>query len=167
MEMRMPPTKRQLAASLLMCSHIADREVIAGFVADETTQVSTNPFRQTSVGAQLHIWTGHTFEFRSSRTEVLGLTCLLRTLGGMPRDEPLIQEILQAGPYRAYVYHHGDGCQIVGSILHGKPGVALPVIPKRARRRRKQSTSLTQLDLFMIPMPSSGSSLGDAHRAAG
>jgi len=155
MEMRMPPTKRQLAASLLVCSHIADREVIAGFLADETTQSSVNPFRQTSVGAQLHIWTGHTFEFRSSRTEVLGLTCLLRTLSDLLSPEPLVQEILQAGPCGAYVYHYGDGCQIVGSILHGKPGVALPVIPKRAKRRRAQSTSSAQLDLFMLPVPSS------------
>lgn len=162
----MPPTKRQLAASLLVCSHIADREVISGFLADDATQLSVNPFRQTSVGAQLHIWTGHTFEFRSSRTEVLGLPCLLKALGGLPGDEPLIQEILQAGPYRAYVYHRGDGCQIVGSVLHARPGIALPVMPKTLRRRRTKSTSLAQLDLFMISMPSSGPSLGDAHHTA-
>jgi hypothetical protein len=162
--MRIPPTKRQLAASLLVCAHIADREVIAGFLADEATQVGTNPFRQTSVGAQLQIWVGHNFEFRSSRTEALGLLCLLRTLGELPRDEPLVQEILQAGPYRAYVYHRGDGCQIVGSVLHARPGVALPIIPKRARRRRAKSTSLAQLDLFMIPMPSGGPSSGCNHR---
>ncbi|WP_146056478.1 hypothetical protein [Methylobacterium sp. V23] len=69
----MPPTKRQLAASLRVCAHIADRERIADFLAAETTQAGVNPFRQTSAGAQLNIWSGHSFEFRSSRTEVLGL----------------------------------------------------------------------------------------------
>lgn len=156
MEMRMPPTKRQLAASLRVCAHIADRERIADFLAAETTQAGVNPFRQTSAGAQLNIWSGHSFEFRSLRTEVLGLTCLMHTLHGLPGDEPLVQEILQAGPYRAYVYHRGDGCQIVGSILHGKPGIALPLIPKRARSRRAKRTSLAQLDLFSIPVLSDG-----------
>jgi hypothetical protein len=154
--MRVPLTKRQLAASLRVCAHIADRQVIADFLADETSQIGVNPFRQTSVGAQLQIWSGHSFEFRSSRTEVLGLTCLMRTLRGLPGDEPLVQEILQAGPFRAYVYHRGDGCQIVGSILHGKPGIALPVFPPRGGRRRTKRTSLAQLDLFSIPMLSDG-----------
>lgn len=162
----MPPTKRQLAASLRVCAHIADRERIADFLAAETTQAGVNPFRQTSAGAQLNIWSGHSFEFRSSRTEVLGLTCLMHTLHGLPGDEPLVQEILQAGPFRAYVYHRGDGCQIVGSILHGKPGIALPVVPPRGRRRRAKHTSQAQLDLFMMPVPFSGPSSGDAHRTA-
>lgn len=149
----MPPTKRQLAASILVCTHIADREAIAGFLADPATQLGGNPFRQTSVGAQRQTWVGHSFEFRTTRTEVLGLTCLLKVLGGLPGDEPLVQDIFQSGPCRAYVYHRGDGCQVVGSVLHAKPGVALPIIKVRSRRRRPTNASLSQLDLFVIPMP--------------
>lgn len=149
----MPSTKRQLAASILMCPHIADREAIAGFLSDPATQVGGNPFPRTSVGAQRQTWTGHSFEFRLTRTEVLGLSCLLHVLGGLPGDEPLVQDIFQSGPCRAYVYHRGDGCQVVGAVLHAKPGVALPVIRLRARRRRPRKACHAQLDLFAIPMP--------------
>lgn len=167
MEKRVTPPKRQLAASILVCPHIADREAIASFLADAATQVGINPFPKTSVGAQLHIWTGHSFEFRSTRTEVLGLLCLLNTLQGLPGDQSLTQEILQAGPYRAYVYHGGDGCQIIGSILHAKPGVALPVMRMRSpRRRRTKRASLDQFDLFAIPGPSVGRGSALEYRAS-
>ena len=106
----MPVTQRQLAASLRACEHIADREAIAGFLLDPATQASTNPFRQTSASGQRTTWSGHSFEFRSFGTQSLGLGCLLRALEALPGDEALIQEICGSGPYRAYVYHRGDGC---------------------------------------------------------
>lgn len=158
----MPPTKRQLAASILVCSHITDREAIAGFLTDPATQFGGNPFRQTSVGAQRQTWVGHSFEFRTTRTEALGLTCLLRVLGSLQGDEPLVQDIFQSGPCRAYVYHRGDGCQVVGSVLHAKPGIALPAFRMRSRRRRVNRSSLAQLDLFtMFMLPDGSSSRSD------
>lgn len=164
-EKRVAPTRRQLAASILMCAHIADREAIAGFLTDPATQVGGNPFPGTSVGAQRQTWTGHSFEFRTTRTEVLGLTCLLRVLGGLPGDEPLVQDIFQSGPCRAYVYHFGDGCRVVGSVLHAKPGVALPIIKVRSRRRRPTNASHAQLDLFAIAMPIEARGLVHEHHA--
>lgn len=144
-------TKRQLAASLCVCSQIADCETIAGFLVDEATQPSVNPFRQTSAGAQLTTWTAQSFEHRASRTEVLGLGCLLRVLGALPGDTALVQELFGSGLYRAYVYHYGDGCQIVGAILHSSRQMALPAIKRLPVRRRAQPSSSArarQLDLF-------------------
>ncbi|WP_264051605.1 hypothetical protein [Methylobacterium flocculans] len=143
--------KRQLAASLRVCSHVADRETIAGFLADEATQPSVNPFRQTSAGAQLTTWTGQSFEFHASRTEALGLGCLLRVLSALPGDTALVQELFGSGPYKAYIYHHGDGCRIAGAVLHGRTRMALPDIKRLPARRRARQTSLVQalqLDLF-------------------
>jgi hypothetical protein len=144
-------TPRQLAASLRACIHIADREAIARFLFDPATETSLNPFRQTSAGAQRSIWAGQSFEFRSSRTEALGLTCLLRALDTLPAGEPLVQELFGAGPYRASIYHLGDGCQLIGAVLHGRGPMALPVFntstPRRIARRSPPTLS-RQLDLF-------------------
>lgn len=149
----MPITKRQLAASLRVCSHIADREAIASFLVDEPTEGSVNPFWQTSAGAQRQTWSGQSFEFRSSRIESLGLGCLLKSLCALACEEPLVQEIFRSGPFRAYVYHRGDGCQIIGAVLHGGADMALPAVKHRAltkaSRRLMQARSL-QLDLFAI-----------------
>lgn len=158
-EMRVPLTKRQLAASIQAAIHIGDRAAIAAFISDEATAFSPyNPFARTHAGSQRQIWSGQAFEFRAGSIASLGLPCLMKTLGELPNDEPLVQEYLQAGPYRAYVYHHGDGCLIVGSVLHAKPYVALPVIPVRARprRRRASASAQFQLDLFSIPVPHAG-----------
>lgn len=146
-------TKRQLASSIRASSHIADREVIAGFVMDDATEVSLNPFPQTSAGAQKHIWAGHSFEFQASRIESLGLACLLRAIGQLAGDEPLVQEIFRSGAFRAYVYHPGDGCQIVGAVLHGRAGMTLPIVeclPRRQPPRRSNRPHPQQLDLFAL-----------------
>lgn len=147
----MPVSQRQLAASLRACAHIADREAIAAFLLDPATQTSTNPFRETSAGAQRTTWSGHSFEFRAWRTTSLGLPCLLRALAALPGDEALVQEIFASGPYRAYLYHRGDGCQIIGAVLHGRESMALPAVatpaPRRTTRRPSPARS-QQLDLF-------------------
>ena len=152
----MPVTQRQLAASLRACAHIADREAIAGFLLDPATQPSINPFRMTSAGAQRSTWAGQSFEFRTSRTPALGLACLLRALDVLQGDEALVQEIFGSGPFRAYVYHRGDGCQIVGAVLHGRGSVALPAVTSPAPRRttrRSSPTHARQLDLFAFAGP--------------
>jgi len=159
MEMRVPLTKRQLAASIQAAIHIVDRAAIAAFISDEATAFSPySPFARTHAGSQRQIWSGQAFEFRAASIASLGLPCLMRALDDLLGDEPLIQEILQAGPYRSYVYHRGDGCQIVGSVLHGKPHVALTVIPvrPRSRRRRAHAPAQIQLDLFSHPFWSDG-----------
>lgn len=143
--------RRQLAASIRAAAHIVDRETIASFILDEATEASLNPFPQTTAGAQGHIWAGHSFDFRASQIEALGLACLLKALGSLAGDEPLVQEIFRSGPYRAYVYHPGDGCQIIGAVVYGRAGMALPVakaVPRRRPLRRSHWAHPQQLDLF-------------------
>jgi hypothetical protein len=144
-----PVTQRQLAASLRTAAHIADRAVIAAFLQDAATIIAAhNPLSQTSAGAQRQIWTGRQREFASFGTSAIGVPCLLQALHRLPTNEPLVQEMLQAGLCRAYVYHHGDGCRIVGAVLHTKGNASLPVIPvPRPVRPRKLTL---QLDLFAM-----------------
>lgn len=145
-------SRNQLAASLLASTHIADRHVIASFVADPATQPAPNPFAQTSAGAVRQIWRQRAVEFESFAVQAAGLSCLLRALSGMNVDEMLVQEILRAGPHTVNVFHRGDGCRVVGAVLFGKSGFALPVLhapesAKPAGSRRKRNT-MDQLDLF-------------------
>lgn len=72
-------------------------------------------------------------------------------LARLPTGERLQQEVLRAGPHVLYVLRQSDGPHVVGAVLHGRPGQALPgyVLPKRrARSRRSQGTA--QLDLFAM-----------------
>ena len=145
-------SRRQLAASLLAASHIAERRTIAAFVADAATQPAPNPFPQTSAGAVRQTWRQRAAEFQSFAIEAAGLTCLLTTLSSLSVDEELVQEILRAGPHTANVFHQDAGCRIVGAVLYGKPGHALPAIqavslPHRAPSRRRDFAA-GQLDLF-------------------
>ncbi|WP_331303391.1 hypothetical protein [Methylobacterium oryzae] len=150
----MPISPRLLTASLLAADHIADRHLIAAFVAQAATQPAPNPFPETSVGAVSQVWRQRAAEFQSFAVEVAGLTCLLTTLSDLSLDEPLMQEILRAGPHTVNVFHRGDGCRIVGAVLYGKPGVALPVLPiPRAKPsgsapRSRARVVPGQLDLF-------------------
>ena len=148
----MPVTKQQLAASVRGARYIEDRSAIAAFILDTATEFGTNPFRRTSAGAQRQTWAGRGHEFPALGIRSTDLPCLLKALALLPIDEPLEQEILRAGPFMAYVYHHGDGDRIVGAVLHGRPGVPLPVFvevpcPQPSRRGRARKPS-AQLDLF-------------------
>lgn len=49
-------SRAELASALLAATHIADRNVIAAFVADATMQPAPNPFPQTSAGAVRQVW---------------------------------------------------------------------------------------------------------------
>ncbi|MCJ2079874.1 hypothetical protein [Methylobacterium sp. J-090] len=149
----MSVARTQLAASIRATSHIVDREAIASFILDVATDASPNPFPHTSAGAQSHIWAGQSFEFRASQIETQGLGCLLKALGSLASDEPLVQEIFRSGPFRAYVYHSGDGCRIVGAVLHGQAGIALPAaksVPRSRTPRRSYRSHPQQLDLFAL-----------------
>lgn len=147
--------RRQLAASLHASTHIAERHAIAAFVADGATLPAPNAFPQTSVGAVRQAWRQRAAEFQSSDVEVVGLACLLKALSGLNLHEALVQEILRAGPHTANVFHHGDGCRIVGAVLYGRPGAALPVPPvRRAMRTGSRSRIASgQLDLFAYINP--------------
>lgn len=150
-----PISRRQLAASLLAAGHIADRHVIAAFVAHPATQAAPNPFAQTSAGVVRQVWRQRATEFQSFDVEAAGLSCLLKALTGMGVNEVLVQEILRAGPHTTNLFHRGDGCEIVGAVLYGKPRVGLPVLPMPrvtqptlTPRSRARATS-GQLDLFV------------------
>ena len=58
-------SRRQLAASLLTASHIAERRAVAAFLADEAIQPAPNPFPQTSAGAVRQVWRQRAAEFQS------------------------------------------------------------------------------------------------------
>ena len=149
-----PITQRQLAASLLAATHIAERHAIAAFIADAATRPAPNPFAQTSAGAVRQVWRQRAAEFQSFAIATAGLPCLLTALSGLSVDEALVQEILRAGPHTANVFHRGDGCRIVGAVLYGKPGVSLPATPTSRSRRRalrlpaRSHRAAGQLDLF-------------------
>jgi hypothetical protein len=146
-------SRPQLADALLTASHVAERNLIAAFIADAETQPAPNPFPNTSVGAVRQIWRQRAAEFQSFDVQVAGLACLLAALSDMSVSEPLVQEILRAGPHTANVFHQGARCQIVGAVLYGKPGHALPealAMPLAHRGpRRRVRTAVGQLDLFM------------------
>ena len=150
----MPISRRQLAASLMTATHIADRHAIAAFIADPATQSAPNPFSQTSAGAVRQVWRQRAAEFRSFDIASAGLVDLLATVADMAVDEVLTQEILRAGPHTANVFHHGDGCRIVGAALYGRPGVGLPDLPmpRSLRTALRRSSGMRgaggQLDLF-------------------
>lgn len=146
----MPVTKRQLAGALLTASHIDEHDRLAAFIRDEGTAFAVNPFPATTAGAVHQLWSTRAIEFRAMEVASAGLSCLLAASARLPTSEPLRQEILQAGTHSLYLFHHGDGCRIVGAVLHGKPRQELPQfrsLPKpRGRPRRPPSTQ--QLDLF-------------------
>lgn len=149
----MPISRRQLAASLWASDHICDRNLIASFILHPATQAAPNPFPQTSAGAVRQVWRQRAAEFQSFAIQAVGLSCLMTTVSGMGVHEALVQEILRAGAHTANVFHHGDGCQIVGAVLYGKAGVDLPSFPeqklKRADRPYAHASVLSkQLDLF-------------------
>ncbi|GJD50527.1 hypothetical protein OPKNFCMD_3270 [Methylobacterium crusticola] len=143
-------TKRQLAGALLAARHVAEREQLAAFLLDEVTAFAANPFPATSSGAAQQLWSTRSIEFRAMQIASAGLPCLLAALARLPVGELLRQEILRAGPHSLYLLHHGDGCRIVGAVLHGKPRQALPVIsrPPRPRGRPRRAHGGQQLDLF-------------------
>ncbi|MCJ2069710.1 hypothetical protein MKK75_13075 [Methylobacterium sp. J-030] len=148
----MPISRPDLASALLAAAHIADRSVIAAFIVDAATQPAPNPFPQTSAGAVRQVWRQRAAEFESFEVQAAGLSCLLAVVSNMHVDEVLVQEILRAGPHTANVFHRGDVGQIIGAVLYGKPGCALPALPaprvlRRAPRARTRIAT-GQLDLF-------------------
>lgn len=142
----------ELASALIAAAHIGDRDVIAAFVADKATQPAPNPFPQTSAGAVRQVWRQRAAEFQSFDIQVAGLACLLAAVSDMSVDEVLVQEILRAGPHTANVFHQGGGGRIVGAVLYGKPGCALPALAMlpslRGTSSRRASGPTGQLDLF-------------------
>jgi hypothetical protein len=142
-------TKRQLASAVLTTPHIAEREVLAGFLLDEAAVFAPNPFASTKAGAAHQLWYGRAIEFQALLVASAGLPCLLRALKALPVVEPLRQEIVRSPGHVLYLYHRGDGCRVVGAVLHGKPRQALPVLRKRAGRPRR-SIATCQLDLFAL-----------------
>lgn len=149
-------SRRQLAASILAAPHLADRALVAAFVAAGTTEFAPNSYPQTSAGVARYVWTQRGGEFRPLGVIALGLQGLLEALFELDAEEPVTQEILRAGPHTATIFHHGDGVRIIGAVLHGKPGVALPTPPKRGRGRpalaaqSRMPQANKQLDLFAM-----------------
>jgi hypothetical protein len=145
-------SRPELVAALLAAAHIAHRDVIAAFVADAATQPAPNAFPQTSVGAVRQVWRQRAAEFQAFDIHAVGLACLLVAISDLGVGEVLVQGILRAGSHTANIFHRGDGYRIVGAVLYGKPGVALPAVPvlpslRRTSKSRKHIPA-AQLDLF-------------------
>lgn len=142
-------SKQQLATATSIALHVDERERFCAFIADEATQFAPNPFAVTTVGVVLQRWLTRRIEFRAFGIVEAGLACLLSCAGTRPETDTLVQEILKAGPYTLYLFHDGDGCRILGGVLHAKPGLDLPDFrPGTRRRRRSTQTQVAQLDLF-------------------
>lgn len=142
-------SKKQLTAAILGTLDIDERERFAAFLGDEATRFAPNPFAVTSVGVVVQTWSSRRIEFTAFGVVEAGLAGLVSCARGRCPTEPLVQEILKAGPHTLYLFHHGDGCRILGSVLHGKPGVALPAVtPRRQPRRRSSPSHGAQLNLF-------------------
>ncbi len=144
-------SKHQLASALRAAGHLVERERLAGFILDELTAFAVNPFATTTAGAAHQLWGMRAIEFQATQVASAGLPCLLAALARLSRGERLLQEILRAGTHVVYAFHHGDDCRVVGAVLHGRPGQALPEWTpsgKRGRPRRHQGP--VQLDLFAM-----------------
>lgn len=145
-------SRPNLANALLAAAHVADRSIIAAFVADAATQPAPNPFPQTSAGAVRQLWRQQAAEFQSFDIRTAGLARLLASVSDMPVNEVLVQEILRAGPHTANVFLRGDDGRILGAVLYGKPGCALPALPVPRVLHRGSSVRTRipagQLDLF-------------------
>lgn len=149
--------KRRIAG-VLRAGSIIDREQLAAFVVDEATVVAANPFPSTTAGAARQRWGLREIEFEAMGVPSVGLSCLMAALSGLPVNEPLRQEILRASSLALYVLLHGEGSSIIGAVLHGKPGEALPSFvqpklmprPAPAKRSSRKRVAPGQLELFAI-----------------
>ena len=143
--------KKQLAAATLTALHVNERERFCAFITDEATRVAPNPFAVTTVGVVVQTWSTRRIEFSAFGVVQAGLDGLLSCARARCPTDTLVQEILKAGPHTLYLLHEGDGCRILGGVLHGKPGIALPHFTPRSQRRRRSSPHRTaQLDLFTM-----------------
>ncbi|KMO32880.1 hypothetical protein VQ02_22605 [Methylobacterium variabile] len=154
--------KRRIADALRAGS-LADRERLTAFAVDEASVVGANPFPSTA-GAARQRWGLRVIEFEAMAVSSAGLPCLMAALAGLPVGEPLRQEILRSPTHVLYVLRHGESGSIVGAVLHGKPGEALPpfVEPQPAakaapeirrapaKRSSRKRVAPGQLDLFAI-----------------
>ena len=149
-------TRPQLADALLTASHVAERNLIAAFIANAVTQPAPNPLPNTSVGAVRQIWRQRATEFQSFDVHVAGLSCLLATLSDMSVSEVLVQEILRAGLHTVNVFHQAAPCQIVGAVL----SMASPGMPYRLHRLCRSRIVLPS----DASAPSQGSSICSCER---
>jgi hypothetical protein len=143
---------------VLRVGTITERERLTAFVTDEATVVAANPFPSTTAGAARQRWGLREIEFEAMGVASAGLPCLMAALSGLAVNEPLRQEILRSPTHVLYVLLRGEGGPIVGAVLHGKPGDALPPFVKPepavrrtpAKRASRKRVAPGQLELFAI-----------------
>ncbi len=134
--------------------------MIAAFAGADTTDFAPNPFPQTSAGVVRYVWTQRGGEFRRSRhgsRVAEPFSCVVGDgRGRVSHPGDSYEEGRNTTNRVPYI---GDGVSIIGVVLYGKPGVALPT--PRARDRydlRLLAGSRTlrearQLDLFAMGGP--------------
>lgn len=142
----MPIDKSELCALLLGAPDVADRERIAAFLREPATRLIDNPFQAIRAAAARNVWVGRSFDFRVMAVEAAGLPDLLNGLAALPISEPLVEEVARSGPHTASLFLNADRSRVVGAVLYGKPGIALP--PFAARKTRRRRVAPAQLDLF-------------------
>lgn len=149
--------KRRIGDALRAGS-IAERERLVAFVVDEATSAAANPFPLTTAGAAHQRWGLREIEFEAMGVASAGLRCLMVSLGALPVGEPLRQEILRSPTHVLYVLWRGEVGVIVGAVLHGNPGQALPLFVQHepvarrapAKRSSRRRVAPGQLELFAI-----------------
>ena len=142
-------SKKQLAAATLTALRVDERERFCAFITDKATRLAPNPFAVTTAGVVVQTWATRRIEFSAFGVVQVGLEGLLSCARARCLTDTLVQELLKAGPHTLYLFHEGDGCRILGGVLHGKPGITLPCFTPRSQRQRRSSPHRpAQLDLF-------------------
>jgi len=142
----MSVAKHQLSTLVSGAYRIPERERVAAFLRDPTTQLTSNPFAATCAATARHLWTGRAYDWRVMGVETVGVPELLSALAALPAAEPLTEEIARSGAITASVFLTADRGRLVGVAIYSKTGVPLPSFV--ARRPRRRLVAATQLDLF-------------------
>ena len=107
-------------------SRIVERDRLAAFVLDPATAFAANPFPSMTAGVARQRWGLREIEFEGMLVASAGLRCLMVALSDMAPGEELRQMILRSPRHVLYALRRGEAGPIVGAVLHGKPGEALP-----------------------------------------
>ncbi|OAH27636.1 hypothetical protein AX289_31665 [Methylorubrum populi] len=131
-------------------SSIVERNRLVAFVLEPETAFAANPFPSLTAGVARQRWGLREIEFEGMLVASAGLRCLMTALTALPSSEGMRQEILRSARHVLYVLRREEAGSLVGAVLYGKPGEALPsfrpppppvLVPTSASRRPRVTRS--------------------------